>query len=76
MDKLDEVLLEGPSDGQLVTLIHGWPDDLHLWDDIVQDLLSTVIRSVRLLHLSEFDKPFPKISKMTQISRKSIVRIS
>jgi pimeloyl-ACP methyl ester carboxylesterase len=41
MDKLDEVLLEGPSDGQLVTLIHGWPDDLHLWDDIVQDLLST-----------------------------------
>ena len=32
---LDEVLVEGPEDApELVCLIHGWPDDLHLWDDL------------------------------------------
>ena len=38
---MDEVLLEGPSTGELITFIHGWPDDLHLWDDLCADLLAT-----------------------------------
>lgn len=38
---MDDVLLEGPPDGELVTLIHGWPDDLRLWDDVVKGLLAT-----------------------------------
>ena len=40
MEQLDEVLLEGTGP-QLITLVHGWPDDLHLWDALVRDLLST-----------------------------------
>ena len=38
---MDDVMIQGPATGTLVTLIHGWPDDLHLWDDLVSDLLST-----------------------------------
>ena len=39
---MDEVLFEGESDApELVCLIHGWPDDLHLWDDLVPELLKT-----------------------------------
>jgi pimeloyl-ACP methyl ester carboxylesterase len=41
MFDLDQVLLEGPPNGQLITFIHGWPDDLHLWDSLVADLLAT-----------------------------------
>lgn len=42
MDFMDEVLLEGPeSASELVCLIHGWPDSLHMWDDLVADLLRT-----------------------------------
>ena len=38
---MDDVIIEGPATGTLVTLIHGWPDDLRMWDDLVSDLLST-----------------------------------
>ena len=39
---MDEVLLEGPDSApELVCMIHGWPDDLHLWDRLVADMLPT-----------------------------------
>lgn len=39
---MDDLLLEGPPEApELVCLIHGWPDDLHLWDKLVADLLET-----------------------------------
>jgi len=42
MDSMDGILLEGPEHAQeLICLIHGWPDDLHLWDHLVAALLKT-----------------------------------
>ena len=48
MESMDDVLLQGPEEAaELICLIHGWPDDLHLWDDLVADLLETGDRSPR-----------------------------
>ena len=34
--------MEGPDDApELILFIHGWPDDLHLWDALSSDLLQT-----------------------------------
>lgn len=39
---VDDVIMEGPDDApELILFIHGWPDDLHLWDALSSDLLQT-----------------------------------
>ncbi len=39
---MDEIKFEGPKDApELICMIHGWPDDLHLWDRLASELLST-----------------------------------
>ena len=39
--EIDDLCIEEPHSGELITLIHGWPDDLRLWDGLVERLLAT-----------------------------------
>ena len=41
-----QTLVGGPLDGRPVILLHGWPDDAHTWDDVVEPLWANGFRTI------------------------------